>query len=269
MVNHTDQNYLVYEEYDDAADLETRIKIQEDFNTRSQSWFSWFFDYLNLPVESLILELGCGSGALWVENMHRLPNAWKVTLSDLSIGMLKDAQENFGHMQDYFSFEIIDTQSIPHANGCFNAVIANGLFDHVPDRSQAFSEIDRVLKPGGCVYASAGSQAHLQELADLVKPFLPDVNYGGAPEEFGLENGLAQLSEQFPTATMHRYRDALVFKEVEPILAYILSEATAESVLGGRRRGEFIRFLGQELARRGEIWVTIDKCLFKAYKATN
>ena len=30
MTEHTDQTYLLNEEYDNAADLETRIQIQED-----------------------------------------------------------------------------------------------------------------------------------------------------------------------------------------------------------------------------------------------
>jgi ubiquinone/menaquinone biosynthesis C-methylase UbiE len=266
MSQHTDLTYLVNEEYDDAADLETRIQIQDEFNTHPQSWFEWFFDQLDLPVQSRILELGCGSGGLWVENRHRLPSTWEITLSDLSTGMLEEARQNLGFNQDQFTLEVIDSQLIPFADSYFNAVIANGLFDHVPDRSQAFSEVRRVLKPGGCLYASAGSQTHLQELEALVKPFLPHVNYGGDHEEFGLENGLAQLAEWFPGAAMHRYRGALIFKEIEPILAYVLSEGTVKSELTGRKRAEFTRFLEQKLARHGEIRVTVDKGLIKAYK---
>jgi len=266
MIKHRDQTYLLNEEYDSAADLETRIQIQEHLNTHPQSWFEWFFDHLNLPAESRILELGCGSGTLWIENMSRLPEGWEIILSDFSLGMLEDTRQNLAHNQDRFTFQVIDTQLIPFTDAYFEAVIANGLFDHVPDRSQAFSEVHRVLKPGGRLYASAGSQTHLHELEALVKPFLPDVNYGGAPEEFGLENGFAQLSEWFPAATMHRYRGALVFEEIEPILAYVLSEGTVESALVGRKRAEFIKFLEQELAQHGQIRVTIDKGLLKGYK---
>ena len=268
MGQQTDQAYLLNELYKDASDLDTRIQIQENFNLNPYNWFHWLFDRLDLlTTPGRLLELGCGSGMLWLENLNRLPEGWRITLSDLSIGMLEEARQNLEDSHSAFSFVVADTQLIPFPDEYFDVVIANGVFDHVPDRSLAFAQIQRVLRPSGHLYASAGGRTHLREIEALVKPFVPEANYGGDPEEFGLENGLAQLEPWFAGAALHRYEDALVFREVEPILAYILSESDVESALVEDKRASFVGFLKQQLAWFGEILVTTDKGLFKAYKS--
>lgn len=267
MGQQTDQAYLLNELYKDASDLDTRIQIQENFSLNPYNWFHWLFDQLDLPAPAHILELGCGSGVLWLENLNRLPEGWHITLSDLSIGMLEEVRQNLGDNHPAFSLAVIDTQLISFPDAYFDVVIANGVFDHVPDRSLAFAQVHRVLRPGGHLYASAGGRTHLREIEALVKPFVPEANYGGDPEEFGLENGLAQLEPWFAGAALHRYEDALVFREVEPILAYVLSEGEIETALVGDKRAKFISFLEQQLAWLGEILVTTDKGLFKAYKS--
>ena len=55
-------------------------------------WFRWVFDALvKLPADARLLELGCGHGLLWKENIDRIPAGWHITLSDLSPGMLDAA----------------------------------------------------------------------------------------------------------------------------------------------------------------------------------
>ena len=43
-----------------------------------------------------ILELGCGDGALWTQNLSKLPGNIHITLSDISEGMLRDARRAIG-----------------------------------------------------------------------------------------------------------------------------------------------------------------------------
>lgn len=49
-----------------------------------------------------ILELGCGDGALWAQNISSLPGEVSVTLSDLSSGMLRDARRAIGRKDSRF-----------------------------------------------------------------------------------------------------------------------------------------------------------------------
>lgn len=72
-----------------------------------------------------ILELGCGDGALWAQNISSLPGEVSVTLSDLSSGMLRDARRAIGRKDSRFSFEAFDCAGIPHEDRSFDLVIAN------------------------------------------------------------------------------------------------------------------------------------------------
>lgn len=263
-IRQIDQDFLVGEEYDEDSKLNTRIEIQRRFSTNPDCWFRWLFDRLALPPRCRLLELGSGPGTLWLENCDRLAGDWAIVMSDLSPGMLGKARLLLAPPR--FTLAAIDAESIPFAGGHFDAVIANGLFDHVPDRQRAFEEICRVLKPGGYLYTATGGRSHMQELESLVRPFVPDADYGGVPERFGLENGAALLSPWFTDINCHHYQDELVFRECGPILAYVLSEADIKNKLVGEQRAEFIRFVERQLMAEGSIRVTLDKGLFSARK---
>ena len=87
-----DPDYLLNEQYQDAGNLNARIRLHIEFSTNKYGWFPWVFDRYDLPEKCRILELGCGPGDLWGENMHRISPGWEITLSDFSPGMLEKAQ---------------------------------------------------------------------------------------------------------------------------------------------------------------------------------
>lgn len=266
MTKQTDPEFLSNEEYHDATDLTTRIQIQARYGKNPKDWFTWFFERLHLPETSLILELGCGPGNLWGENLSRVPPNWKVILSDLSSGMLQRARQQLPTDRSCFTFVVLNAQSVPFPNSSFEAVIAGGLLDHVPDRVQALDEIRRVLKPGGQFITTTGSRGHLREIETLVQPFIPQADFGGDPARFGLENGAEILAPWFSKTRLERYNDELIFKQTGPILAYVQSEAQVREKLKGEKLAAFRQFVKNELAARGEFHVTSEKGLFTATK---
>lgn len=221
----SDPNYLLTKQYPNAANLQTRIGLHKKFSTNMIGWFPWMFDYFNLPPASKILELGCGPGDLWLENMARIPESWQLTLSDFSPGMLQHARHNLHNQPHVFSCARIDAQSIPHKENEFEAVIANHMLYHVPDRVSALSEIRRVLKPGGKLYASTVGEGHMRELLILLHKFDPDlsIDFENTILEFTLENGRSQLEACFSNVTVYRYNDELLITEASPLADYVLS----------------------------------------------
>ncbi len=110
----TDQQYLKTDQYKDSSNLDARATIHQRFSTNPYGWFNWVFDkLLVLPEDASILELGCGHGLLWKENVSRIPAGWNITLSDLSPGMLDAAWRNLVVTGRTFQFKEIDAQSIP------------------------------------------------------------------------------------------------------------------------------------------------------------
>lgn len=56
-----------------------------------------------------------------------------------------------------------DGLNIPFTQKSFDVVICNHIYEHVPDARRLFSEIERVLKPGGFCLLAAGNKLTLKE----------------------------------------------------------------------------------------------------------
>jgi ubiquinone/menaquinone biosynthesis C-methylase UbiE len=262
MSRFTDQGYLRNEQYRDASNLNARIELHRRFRTNPYGWHRWVLDQIHLPPTARLLELGCGPGELWRENGAQAPEGWQVTLADLSLGMLQEARQNLGGSRTQFTFAEADAQAIPFPDASFDGVIANHMLYHVPDREKAFAEIRRVLRPGGRFYAATNGRAHMRELRDWVQRWVPDTQRWSFA--FSLESGQEQLERWFPSVTLHRYEDALVVTEAEPLIAYLRS-GYAGTAVAGDRLAELAAFVRQELAARGAIRLTKDTGLFEAW----
>jgi len=266
MSRFTDPQYLRTDQYKDSSNLDARAEFHRRFSTNPYGWFNWFLDrLLKLPNDAKILELGCGPGYLWHECASRIPAGWNITLSDLSSGMLDAAWRNLVVTGRAFKFEEIDAQSIPYEAETFDAVIANHMLYHVPDRPKAIMEIKRVLKPNGHLLATTIGENHLKEIAN----WLRQVNLGSDFESFGspftLENGLEQLNQFFSQVTVSRYPDNLHVTEIRPIIAYIRSSIHAKE-LSGEKLSNLQHDLEKELDEKGKIFISKDSGLFEAVK---
>jgi ubiquinone/menaquinone biosynthesis C-methylase UbiE len=272
-VTYSDPEYVT-RQYRDAVNLETRIALHERFSTNPYGLPRWIFDQIEVPDGASILEVGCGPGRLWTENVDRLPKRWNITLTDASPGMISEARRNLGGSGQSFEFQVADVQRLPFESGRFDAVIANYMLYHVPDRPSAHSEISRVLKPGGTLYAAtngAHTQSEMGWMQRILDPSRPTEGYFREPLGFSLENGAGQLSPRFSDVTLRRYEDALAITEVEPLVAYLLSGSAAHAALRessadefDRRVSDLIGRLEQELAQQGTIRIHKDTGLFIA-----
>ena len=266
MSQFTDPQYLRTDQYRDSTNLGVRSEIHRRFSTNPYGWFHWIFDVLaKLPEDAEILELGCGPGYLWCNCANRIPPGWKVTLSDLSLGMVDAACQNLLVTGRNFKFEEIDAQAIPYPDESFDAVVANHMLYHVPDPLIAIAEIRRVLRPGGHLIATTVGEGHLYELGNWLQYVHLERSFEEFSRSFTLENGLAQLKPFFSEVRMMRYEDNLQVTEVEPILAYIrssihVSELSEHALLDLRND------LEQELQQKGSIFIRKDAGLFEAIR---
>ena len=131
MGNLSTQEYLQWQ-YRDSSNLSARAGLHVRFSTEEYPWFQWVFDRFDIPDNGRVLELGCGTGLLWRENLGRIPRSWTVTLSDASQGMLQEAEQNLLHTDLNLAFRKVDAQSIPYEKDSFDAVVANHMLYHVP-----------------------------------------------------------------------------------------------------------------------------------------
>jgi SAM-dependent methyltransferase len=133
------------------------------------------------PVSAL--EVGCGQGAFAAALKVR---GIEVTAIDQSERMVLLAESRG------VSAQRADVQNLPFCDHAFDVVAANYMLYHVPDLPRAFSEIARVLRPGGALVAVANSERQLAELWGLVG------RQGGEDARvFGSENGAGILATSF------------------------------------------------------------------------
>jgi len=268
MSKHSDQEYLLTRQYNNADKLNARVELHRRFSTNKYPWSRWVFDHFQIPPQAHILEVGCGPATFWLNNMARIPPGWNITLSDFSPGMLQEAQQNLRGSNHAFEFVAFDVQFIPFEDARFDAVIANHMLYHVPDQAKALGEIRRVLKPGGRFYAATNGENHMRELDELLKKFDPTImsrwKFGASQMPFRLENGGNELAQWFATVNLHRYESNLVVTEAEPLVEYVLS-MFVKTMITGEKISQFRSFVEQELADHGPIHITKDTGLFEAF----
>ena len=212
-------------QYQNATNLSARIRLHRDYSTNRQGWFPWIYEKCQIADGQHILELGCGDGALWTENIEKLPKQITLVLSDISEGMLRDARRNIGQEDTRFSFQTFDCAKIPFEEAVFDLVIANHVLFYCKDLAQVCTEVRRVLKPGGRFLCSSYGKDHMREISDFVQQFDNRIVLSAEKlyEQFGLENGCSILAPYFSTVTCALYEDAILLDRAEPLMEYILS----------------------------------------------
>lgn len=269
-----DGNAMLGEQYRDGRNLEARIRLHERFSTNPVGLHPWLLAQIDLLPHASVLELGCGVGSFWVTNRDRIPPGWRVTLTDLSPGMVRAAERCLGGRRPGFIFAAASAEELPFPDATFDAVFAHFMLYHVGDRPRAPREMARVPRPGGQLYAATNGARHMLEArllamqAGLMPPAEVAADDAAA---LSLENGADQLRTAFADVALRRYEDRLVVTETEPLWAYLLSTERVQAALDRmtpdvqhHRIAGLRALIDQQLAARGQLLVTKDSGVFLA-----
>lgn len=238
-------------QYQNATNISARIRLHREHSANRQGWFPWIYEQCRIAEGMQILELGCGDGALWTENLSRLPARITITLSDISEGMLRDARRNIGQSDARFSFHAFDCSDIPFSEHQFDLVIANHVLFYCKDLPGVCSEVRRVLRPGGTFLCSAYGRDHMKEISELVRQFDSRIILSAEKlyERFGLENGRSILEPCFASVECRLYEDSITLNRAEPLIEYILSCHGNQNQILLDRYKDFRSFTEKKTAR--------------------
>lgn len=227
----TDQQYLVTSQYRTEENLLARSELHRKYTTHPIPWFQWVYDHLQIPRHALILEVGCGTGELWVANKERIQPGWCFVFTDLSRGMLLNAKKNLAFLAERSEFKVSDVQLMSFESHSFDVVIANHMLYHAPNIQRAIIEIHRVLKPGGRLYAATNGLDHMREMVEFLEDIPARSNLftqwasilRHVVYSFNIENGFGILSQEFSKVKLHNYQDSLRVTDAKAIVDYLVS----------------------------------------------
>ena len=179
IIRLTTQKEELEKQYAGSDNLQKRINIHA-YSTSKVPWFAWVLEGLELKPGMKILELGCGTGALWVQQRESLPENLEIVLTDSSEGMLESAREAIRPYSEHFAkkyirfyFQKLAAEDFIATEEKYDRVIANHMLYHVADdkRPQLLENCAKALKKDGMFYASTVGCTHMREMFDLQKDF--------------------------------------------------------------------------------------------------
>lgn len=242
------------QQYKNASNISARINLHTLYSQNEQGWFNWVFENMKLKSGRKILELGCGSGSLWLENMYLIPPNVEILLSDQSEGMLRDIKNSIGEDRR-FKYRVIDFNDIPLKDEAVDVVIANHVLFYADDIHRVLEEIKRVLKPGGKLICTTYGSKHMKETSTLVEEFDDRIVLAAEHlyEIFGKDNGAEILGEHFPKVKWKEYEDKLVVTESDALADYIISCHGNQNSYIVDRYKEFKQFIDGRMKNSFEI----------------
>lgn len=97
-----------------------------------------------------VLDVGCGAGTDLLIAAQMVGPQGKAIGVDMTASMLQRAQTSAEDME-LENVELYEglVEALPLDDESVDVVISNGVIDLIPDKEAVFSEIDRVLRPGG------------------------------------------------------------------------------------------------------------------------
>lgn len=152
-----------------------------------------------------LLDLGTGPGDNAIAIAELRPN-WRVHAVDASLPMLRLAQSSPPNS----CLLLADATRLPHADASFDGVVSNSLLHHLPNPAPLWSEIARVLRPGGFLLLRdllrPDSEATARAIVDIYAanehPFLKDDFYHSLLAAFSLDE-IRDMLDVSPLSRLH------------------------------------------------------------------
>jgi len=163
-------------------------------------------DYAGIKAGDHVLDLGSGAGNDCFVARAIVGEVGKVTGLDMTEQMISKAKENCAKL-GFTNVEFVagDIEEMPFGEKIYDVVISNCVLNLVPDKTKAFREIFRVLKPGG----------HFCVSDVVIKGALSDKMKKDAEMYAGCVSGASEMNEYLKIVEDSGFVNVKVHKQKE------------------------------------------------------
>lgn len=186
-------------------------------------------EFAGIKVGDSVLDLGSGAGNDAFIAAKLVSEMGEVTGLDFTEAMVNKARENLSKT-GFKNIEFLqgDIENMPLGDCKYNVVISNCVLNLVPDKRKAFSEIFRILRPGG----------HFCISDVVLKGILPEKLREEAELYAGCVSGALQKDAYIDIMKEQGFSDIIIHKEKqidlpEEVLASYLSENELRNINKG------------------------------------
>jgi len=187
-------------------------------------------DFAGIEPGHHVLDLGSGAGNDCFVARALVGETGQVTGIDFTDAMVEKAKRNLEKI-GYSNVHFVkgDIEQMPFEKDRFDVVISNCVLNLVPDKNKAFSEIFRVLKPGG----------HFCVSDVVIKGEMPEKLKADAEMYAGCVSGAMQMEDYLAAAKNAGFKNLAVHKErkidiPESILRQYLDDDKLNDVASGK-----------------------------------
>lgn len=165
--------------------------------------------FAGIKTGDSVLDLGSGAGNDCFVARALVGETGKVTGLDFTDEMLEKAGKNLGKLGYKNVFFIKgDIEDMPVPNNAFDVVLSNCVLNLVPDKNKAFSEIQRVLVPGG----------HFCVSDVVINGYLPEKLRKDAEMYVGCVSGASRMDDYLEIIKKNGFENIRIHKQKEIFL---------------------------------------------------
>ncbi len=135
-----------YEKYDEYLPLTFKT-----FNENEDEIRNKIIDSINIEPHYKILETGAGTGRDSIILASKLDHKGELHVTDIFDKILKKSFSKLSDCKTKIYYSVINAIYLPFPDNYFDIYYHFGGFNTFSDKKRAFSEINRVVKPGGKV----------------------------------------------------------------------------------------------------------------------
>lgn len=221
---------VVYHDVEGAAYQNLHPEI---FAGEAERWNRLADRYLRLAGESVVvLDIGCGTGFVGMQIGTALQATDRLICADVSAVMLKVAQSNLRPLPCPLEFIQLSDGKLPFTDSSCDVVTMNSTLHHVPNLSEFFHELGRVLRRGGRLiichepnkaYYSGGIPRLASKLFAPI--FIPRQAVGDTLRRLGVIDLVRRLLRPFSR------RDALYNSTLDEVNRILMAEGSIRTPL--------------------------------------